>query len=158
MLNKEECQKACLYLLKHCYETDAPALENGEEGKTYTFTPSGFKESEIFKQLIEEHFYPQPLKFENLKKDMWIWDDKYKECRKIYVHTCAVILGVFANKLIGGSVIGILNILFGTEMFLYATFELFARNFDDKKRDGFFYSGLAMVSLIAMNVINAFYR
>ena len=31
MLNKEECQKACLYLLKHCYETDAPALENGEE-------------------------------------------------------------------------------------------------------------------------------
>lgn len=36
MLNKEECQKACLYLLKHCYETDAPALENGEEGKTYT--------------------------------------------------------------------------------------------------------------------------
>lgn len=24
--------------------------------------------------------------------------------------------------------------------------------------DGFFYSGLAMVSLIAMNVINAFYR
>ena len=72
MLNKEECQKACLYLLKHCYETDAPALENGEEGKTYTFTPSGFKESEIFKQLIEEHFYPQPLKFENLKKDMWI--------------------------------------------------------------------------------------
>lgn len=84
MLNKEECQKACLYLLKHCYETDAPALENGEEGKTYTFTPSGFKESEIFKQLIEEHFYPQPLKFENLKKDMWIWDDKYKECRKIY--------------------------------------------------------------------------
>lgn len=77
---------------------------------------------------------------------------------KSKVHTCAVILGVFANKLIGGSVIGILNILFGTEMFLYATFELFARNFDDKKRDGFFYSGLAMVSLIAMNVINAFYR
>lgn len=79
MLNKEECQKACLYLLKHCYETDAPALENGEEGKTYTFTPSGFKESEIFKQLIEEHFYPQPLKFENLKKDMWIWDDKHNQ-------------------------------------------------------------------------------
>ena len=86
MLNKEECQKACLYLLKHCYETDAPALENGEEGKTYTFTPSGFKESEIFKQLIEEHFYPQSLKFENLKKDMWIWDDKYKECRRFTIH------------------------------------------------------------------------
>ena len=44
-------------------------------------------------------------------------------------------------------------------MILYATFELYARiNFDDKNGDGFFYSGLAMVSLIAMNVINAFYR
>ena len=78
MLNKEECQKACLYLLKHCYETDAPALENGEEGKTYTFTPSGFKESEIFKQLIEEHFYPQPLKFEDLNWGTYVWDDKLK--------------------------------------------------------------------------------
>ena len=77
----------------------------------------------------------------------------------IIVHTCAVILGVLANKLIGSSVIGMLNILFSAEMILYATFELFARiNFDDKNGDGFFYSGLAKVSLIAMNVINAFYR
>lgn len=76
----------------------------------------------------------------------------------IIVHTCAVILGVFANKLIGGSALGILNILFGMEMVLYATFELFARiNFDDNG-DGFYYSGLAMFSLIAMNVINVFYR
>lgn len=77
----------------------------------------------------------------------------------IIVHTCAVILGVLANKLIGSPVIGMLNILFSAEMILYATFELFARiNFDDKNGDGFFYSELAMVSLIAMNVINAFYR
>ena len=72
----------------------------------------------------------------------------------IIVHTW-----VLANKLIGSSVIGMLNILFSAEMILYATFELFARiNFDDKNGDWFFYSGLAMVSLIAMNVINAFYR
>ena len=30
MLNREECEQACLYLLSHCYETDAPALENGD--------------------------------------------------------------------------------------------------------------------------------
>ena len=55
----------------------------------------------------------------------------------IIVHTCAVILGVLANKLIGSSVIGMLNILFSAEMILYATFELFARiNFDDKNGDG----------------------
>ena len=77
----------------------------------------------------------------------------------IIAHAGAIFLGVYANKFIGGSVLGILNILFGMEMVLYATFELFARiNFDDKNGDGFFYSGLAMVSLIAMNVINAFYR
>lgn len=76
----------------------------------------------------------------------------------IIVHAATIILGVNANKFIGCSVIGILNILFGAEMVLYAMFELIARNFYDKNRDGFFYSGLAMVSLIAMNVINAFYR
>lgn len=77
----------------------------------------------------------------------------------IIVHAAAIILGVYANKFIGVSFVGMLNILFSAEMVLYATFELFARiNFDDKNGDGFFYSGLAMVSLIAMNVINAFYR
>ncbi len=48
MLNKEECQKACLYLLKHCYETDAPALENGEEGKRRCFVMTA---QEIFEEL-----------------------------------------------------------------------------------------------------------
>ncbi len=77
----------------------------------------------------------------------------------IIAHVAAIILGVYANKFIGGSLVGMLNISFSAEMVLYATLELFARiNFDDKNGDGFFYSGLAMVSLIAMNVINAFYR
>ena len=76
----------------------------------------------------------------------------------IIAHAGAIFLGVYANKIIGGSVLGILNILFGMEMVLYATFELCARiNFDDNG-DGFYYSGLAMFSLIAMNVINVFYR
>lgn len=68
MLTREECEKACMYLLKHCYETDAPALENGDKNKTYTFTPSGFEESEIFKRLIEEHFTPQPFNADELRK------------------------------------------------------------------------------------------
>ena len=77
----------------------------------------------------------------------------------IIVHAAAIILGVYANKFIGVSFVRMLNILFSAEMVLYAKFEIFARiNFDDKNGDGFFYSGLAMVSLIAMNVINAFYR
>lgn len=76
----------------------------------------------------------------------------------IIAHAGAIFLGVYANKFIGGSALGILNILFGMEMVLYATFELFARiNFDDNG-DGFYYSGLAMFSLIAVNVINVFYK
>lgn len=66
----------------------------------------------------------------------------------IIAHAGAIFLGVYANKFIGGSALGILNILFGMEMVLYATFELFARiNFDDNG-DGFYYSGLAMFSLM----------
>lgn len=77
----------------------------------------------------------------------------------ILAHLCAITLGVYANKFIGVSFVRMLNILFSAEMVLYATFELFARiNFDDKNGDGFFYSGLAMFSLIAMNVICSFYR
>lgn len=77
----------------------------------------------------------------------------------ILAHFDAIILGVIGNKFIGGSVVVILNGLFSTEMVLYIAIELFARvNFDDKSNDGFFYSGLAMFSLIAMNVILSFYK
>lgn len=78
MLNREECEQACLYLLSHCYETDAPALENGDKDKTYTFTPAGFEESKIFKRLIEEHFTSQPLEFKDLKEGMWVYYDGRK--------------------------------------------------------------------------------
>lgn len=88
MLTKEECENACLYLLEHCYETDAPALENGDKHKTYTFTPAGFKESEIFAKLIEEHFNPKAYKFEELHENMWVYDVKNKCC--IYIEELTV--------------------------------------------------------------------
>ena len=49
-MNKEECEKAYLYLLGHCYE------EKEIEDGLYEFKPSGFKESEIFKELINKYF------------------------------------------------------------------------------------------------------
>lgn len=36
------------------------------------------KSMEAFNSLIKEHFDNPPLKFEELKEDMWIWDNKYK--------------------------------------------------------------------------------
>lgn len=141
MTSREECEKAYLYLLKHCYEAT-------KKNDTYDFAPSGFKESEVFKQLIEEHFelaenteeykhfklhsastlknqtkeelidyikmlyhnwgvadeqlkncidkakelsdsndelrrqlyFIEPYKFEDLKPNMWVWDNVAKEC------------------------------------------------------------------------------
>ena len=35
------------------------------------------------RKLVNEHFNPQPYKFEELKKDMWVWDEKEKKCNKI---------------------------------------------------------------------------
>lgn len=34
---------------------------------------------ECFENLIEEHFDNPPLKFEELKVGMWVWDNKRKE-------------------------------------------------------------------------------
>lgn len=56
----------------------------------------------------------------------------------ILAHLCAITLGVYANKILGGSIVGILNILFSAEMVLYFTVQLFSKlNFDDNG-DGFF--------------------
>ena len=33
--------------------------------------------------LIVEFINPQPYKFEELKKGMWVWDEKEKKCNKI---------------------------------------------------------------------------
>lgn len=39
------------------------------------------------KKLIEVHFDNPPLKFEELKEKMWIWDNKHKEYGYIYIIT-----------------------------------------------------------------------
>lgn len=35
------------------------------------------------RKLVNEHFNPQPYKFEDLKPNMWVWDEKEKKCNKI---------------------------------------------------------------------------
>lgn len=32
---------------------------------------------------LEKHLNPQPYKFEDLKIDMWVWDDANEDCRQI---------------------------------------------------------------------------
>lgn len=37
----------------------------------------------IFDKLIEEHFDPQPYKFEEYYDGMWVWDDEWKQLREL---------------------------------------------------------------------------
>lgn len=84
MLTKEECIKASQTLSSVLYASNY----NGNAlVKSY---PVHIKEMNIFRQLIEEHFSNPPLKFEELKEGMWIWDNnwnQYFEICEIYPQT-----------------------------------------------------------------------
>lgn len=83
MLNKEECEKAFKRLngmiITSPFEEDL--IDYNDLKKYDTQLQNDFMDDVmVFMQLIEEHFNPQPYKFEELKKDMWVWDDKGLYC------------------------------------------------------------------------------
>ena len=67
MLNKEECEKALDTIARYC-----------SYYKSSLFPPIFELSDELicFKQLIKEHFEPQPYKWEDLKVGMWVLDRK----------------------------------------------------------------------------------
>lgn len=66
MLTKEEC------------------LEALTEIKMYGSINIPLYSLEVIENLIGEHFDNPPLKFEEIKEKMWVWDDIDKEYRKVY--------------------------------------------------------------------------
>ena len=64
MLTKEECLEA----LNALDDLANFTFNINREGKYY----------KTIYQLIKEHFDPQPYKFRELNKEMWVWDDKTK--------------------------------------------------------------------------------
>lgn len=83
MLNKEECEKAFKRLngmiITSPFEEDL--IDYNDLKKYDTQLQNDFMDDVmVFMQLIEEHFNPQPYKFENLYKGMWVWDDKGLYC------------------------------------------------------------------------------
>ena len=59
---------------------------NAYEGSNAITTLRMVDIEEILKpirKLVNKHFNPQPYKFEDLKKGMWVWDEKEKKCNKI---------------------------------------------------------------------------
>lgn len=72
MLTKEECEKALENLMKF-----------GGNGILFMLLMV-IDDVACFKNLIDEHFDPKHYKFEDLKPNMWVWDEKEKLCLKIF--------------------------------------------------------------------------
>ena len=74
MLTKEECEKA-LENLRVLERKDNFTKWGGQVAQQIN--------CDVIEQLIKERFEPQPYKFEELKKGMWVWDNKLKMCVEI---------------------------------------------------------------------------
>ena len=74
LLTKEECEKALDHFEK-CY---------WDQDNSYGAMNGVRKDLDILNKLIHEHFDNPPLKFEELKEGMWVWDDRDKE----YIMVC----------------------------------------------------------------------
>lgn len=70
MLTKKECETALSKLWDNTFGTDCIT---GEDLDKYV---------DIIDGLIQYVFTPQPYKFEDLKKGMWVWDNKGLYCFK----------------------------------------------------------------------------
>ncbi|MGO5352361.1 hypothetical protein ACTQX5_02565 [Faecalicoccus sp. LCP19S3_E3] len=66
MSTKEECEKALDHFEK-CY---------WDQDNSYGAMNGVRKDLDILNKLIHEHFYNPPLKFEELKEGMFVWDKK----------------------------------------------------------------------------------
>lgn len=71
-LTKEKCDKALEYARSHYYPPYAETMGLYEDFEVT-------EEYQVLEQLIKEHFDNPPLKFEELKEGMLVWDNKFKE-------------------------------------------------------------------------------
>lgn len=70
-MTKKECETALSKLWDNTFGTDCIT---GEDLDKYV---------DVIDGLIQYVFNPQPYKFEELKKGMWVWYKPFKDCRKI---------------------------------------------------------------------------
>lgn len=78
MLSKGECEKA----LRNICETVIDSEADGHN-QPRTVSDYCFSETDILKQLIQEHFDNPPLSFNDLRVGMWVWDSQIKEYKKV---------------------------------------------------------------------------
>lgn len=86
-LTRKECEKAFKrmngLILSSPFEGD---LTDYNDLKKYgTQLQNNFMDDvQVFSRLIDEHFDNPPLKFEEIKENMWIFDNNTKKYRKIF--------------------------------------------------------------------------
>lgn len=80
MLTKEECEKALESLSNPPYESSCGGCICGVSD--CGDCPNN-KANKVLNQLIDEHFSNPPLKFEELKEGMFVWDNARKEWVKV---------------------------------------------------------------------------
>lgn len=80
-MNRAECERAYANL-EFCREVMRESIERN--GEIINPVSSFDKAMVTFARLIEEHFDNPPLKFEELKEEIWIWDKK----EKMYIKSC----------------------------------------------------------------------
>lgn len=76
MLTKERCMKY-MKELRFAFNHVGTKLKNEDLKDAISLGIVGFE------RLITEHFNPQPLKFEDLKAGMYIWDNELKQSAKV---------------------------------------------------------------------------
>lgn len=79
-LTENECSEALTRLLR-------PYFAKVDLQNVYHSINKGHsieEDSNLLTLLIQEYFDNPPLKFEELKEDMWVWDNENKQMIKIY--------------------------------------------------------------------------
>ena len=92
MLTKEECINALGNILFNVGVARSDYRTSGKAKEDYCTLNS----------LIEEHFSNPPLKFEELKENMWVWDnywEEYFEISEVYSNTKEIDVLIHQNKI-----------------------------------------------------------
>ena len=88
---------------EECLNALKDIIARGGNQEELFYWACGFqKEIKLLTDLIEEHFSNPPLKFEELKEGMWIWDnywEEYFEISEVYSNTKEIDVLIHQNKI-----------------------------------------------------------
>lgn len=85
MLTEKECKQALKDLTFHAFRQLGSCTKFDYEKRKFVLKKREQRQHDILLKLINEYFYNQSLRFEEIKKGMWIWDNVSKEWMKVEI-------------------------------------------------------------------------